>query len=222
MKLFSVFIKWFAAIIIFLFSMAPMVPVKKASAASEPSEISLSVNPNPYLFSLSNLKPGDWSTRKIVVKNEGKQAFQYHMSVKKNSGSDKFYNVLDVKISSQGETLYSGPLKSFKLVNPRLLEKGQEETFVITVQFPISAGNEYQKLRTEAVFSFQAADLVPPASDQDQVGGVNTASNGNAQSGLPKTGEESPVMIVFTGILLMTLGFGLFFYKKNALPKLGG
>ncbi|MBS2970785.1 LPXTG cell wall anchor domain-containing protein [Metabacillus sp. KIGAM252] len=148
------------------------------------------------------------------------------MSVKKNSGSDKFYNVLDAKISSQGETLFSGPLKSFDLVNPRLLEKGQEETFDITVQFPMSAGNEYQKLRTEAVFSFQAADLVAPASDQDQMGGVNTASNANAQTGLPQTGlpqtgEESPVTIVLSGILMMLLGAVLFFYKKSASHKLG-
>ena len=69
---------------------------------SDQKDIDIELSPKGALFNISNMKPGDWASRNLTVKNEGGKDFNYNMQVK-NDGDKKLFNELLLEIKTDGK-----------------------------------------------------------------------------------------------------------------------
>lgn len=206
--------KRFKIMIIFILLLLTVVvffPIGKtvadtSSAVTSSPEIDISVSPNPYLFDLSNLKPGDWAERTLTIQNKGKQDFSYLASSKLKEGSEKFYNELVLKISDSNKVLFDGKMKDFHKLDPRLLGKNDSEQLVFNVVVPEELGNEFQGLGSEVEFKFYV---------EGTAGGLLPADGPK----LPNTGSDMFNILIIGVILVLTgtiIQFVLVFRRKMA------
>ncbi|PLR99287.1 LPXTG cell wall anchor domain-containing protein [Bacillus sp. T33-2] len=231
-----------------LLTVIVILPMGKTGADTSPPVIDISVSPAPYLFELSNLKPGDWATRTLIIQNQGNQDFTYLMKAKRESGSEKLYNQLLLQVNDSQKTLYDGKLSGYEGIDSRALKHSDEEKLEFTVKFPDESGNEYQGVATEVAFHFQTDGTIPanppadpatpadpvkptpadpgtptnPAAPTDQ-GNSSGAGNSNAAASdntLPKTGESNPLFIMVLGFLITASGVTLLLIKRPHVKKL--
>jgi len=134
-----------------------LLPVNSISAAETTArEIDIMTTPEKVLFDVSNLKPGDWATRTLTIKNGGTQNFNYLFSAKLNSGSKDLYSELLLTITDENGELYKGKLSDFNKLGARSLKSGSKEDLTFTIEFPASLGNEFQNLNCEVEFIIYA------------------------------------------------------------------
>jgi len=88
--------------------------------------------------------------------------FSYDITAVKESGSELFYNVLDLEIKDSAQNiLYSGKLKDLNHLVLGVLGAGGTETFNFTVRLPAESGNEYQRLGAGVTFVLDAMEHPP-------------------------------------------------------------
>jgi LPXTG-motif cell wall-anchored protein len=141
--------------------------------ASE-KEIDINTIPNGYLFKVSNIKPGDWISRELVIKNQGKQDFKYMAQIGETKSYKGLFEELELLVIKDKTILFDGKLKNYKGLNPRVLPKGAQETLFFQVTMPYELGNEFQGSAAEAEIIFYAEGITntPPSCEEDpsQVG----------------------------------------------------
>ncbi|RHW42266.1 hypothetical protein D1B31_06495 [Neobacillus notoginsengisoli] len=116
----------------------------KTGIAAEKLKVDLTTSPDAFLFQLTNLVPGDWANRTLLIKNNGEEDYTYITSSKLKKGSKKFYHKLWLKVSDHKEVLFEGKLKDFNNLEERFLKKGKSEELFFTVKLPEELGNEFR------------------------------------------------------------------------------
>ncbi|MCM3692725.1 TasA family protein [Neobacillus niacini] len=171
------------------------------------NEIDLTTNPGKVLFDLTNMKPGDSVTRNLSIGNNGKQDFNYVASSKFLSGSEIFYNKLDLIVEDKNGPIYQGKLFEFDKLSPRLLKSKQSEKLTFFIKMPMELGNEFQGLECE----FQIKLYV-----EGTLGGILPADGPK----LPNTGSDMFNILVVGAVLVLTGSTLQFFIKRrNRLDK---
>jgi LPXTG-motif cell wall-anchored protein len=171
------------------------------------NELDLTTNPGKVLFDLSNMKPGDSVTRNLTIGNNGNQDFNYIASSKFLSGSEIFYNKLDLTVEDKNGQIYQGKLFEFDKLAPRLLKSKQNENLTFFILMPMELGNEFQGLETE----FQIKLYV-----EGTLGGVLPADGPK----LPNTGSDMFNILVVGAVLVLTGSMFQFIVKRrNKLRK---
>ncbi|MED3647609.1 LPXTG cell wall anchor domain-containing protein [Halalkalibacterium halodurans] len=180
--------------------------------------IDIETFPADVLFSVDHLKPGDWIPRELIIVNQGDDR-TYVLSASFVSGSKALYNIMDVTIKDEWQTLHSGKLKDFRKLDSRALSSGEDDVLFITVTFPEEAGNEYQGLQTDIVFQIRSegrlSTLQPP---------IDFPADGSMSGPggiLPQTGEAVQTWMYLIGILLLSIGI-VFLIRKNRKESLEG
>lgn len=185
-------------ITIFLLFITPL----RVFGATTNSEIDLTTNPGKVLFDLTNMKPGDSVTRNLSIGNNGKQDFNYIASSKFLSGSEIFYNKLDLIVEDKNGPIYQGKLFEFENLSSRLLKSNQSENLTFFIKMPMELGNEFQGLDTE----FQIKLYV-----EGTLGGVLPADGPK----LPNTGSDMFNILVVGAVLVLTGSTFQFIIKKR-------
>lgn len=215
------YLKYVVLLIIIVFSMSERV------TASDES-IDIEASPDKVLFSLDNLKPGDWAERKLIIQNRGTNDFTYNTEAKFKGGSKKLFNEVLLKVNDSYQSLYNGKLKDFSGLNPRFLRTLNQEDLLFTVEFPAELGNEYQGLAFEVEFRFLAEEQnignpdpepeTPPGEDNENIEPERPIDEDDLESDpvdgqiLPST-STNMYNFVFLGFILLLFGFGFHFYQ---------
>lgn len=143
---------------IILLSMLIMVCPAKTVLADGEEKTGLEISPNETLFDVIDMKPGDWATRSVIVRNTANEKFEYTFNVDDQSG-EKLFNELMLEVSDVHGELYNGRLKDFKQIDSRSLDSLSEEELTMTIRFPEHLGNDFQGLDTHFSFEFVAEGL---------------------------------------------------------------
>jgi hypothetical protein len=154
-------------------------------------EIDIVTTPEKVLFDVTNMKPGDWAVRELIVKNGGKQDFNYLFSSKKKSGSTQLFNELLLTVTHGDTELYKGKLGGFSKLDSRALKSGTDETLTLKVDFPEHLGNEYQGQATEVEFKFYV---------EGTIGGLLPVDGPK----LPNTATDMFNILVVGGVLVFS------------------
>jgi len=180
-------------------------PAKALAEEGQSREIDITLTPEKVLFDLDNLKPGDWSERKIVITNSGTMDAKYKVSARKKSGDDLFYQALELTILGPSGELYKGALSNFENLEGSTIATGKAEELTFTIKIPETLGNEYQGMTTEVEIIFYA----------EGIGGVLPIDGPN----LPTTATDY-FNLLAAGIIL--IGGGTILLKIRRKLKLKG
>jgi hypothetical protein len=134
--------------LVFIFSQSTSIQ------AQSNNSLNIDTSPSGFLFNLTNMKPGDWATRKLTIQNRGTEGFNYNTQVRFNGGSQKLYNEFLLKVWNSNGVLHTGKLKDFKGLSSRYLKAKHQEDLMFEVNFPYELGNEFQGLGFEVEFEF--------------------------------------------------------------------
>lgn len=127
---------------------------------SLPGGVPLSIQP---IFSgVLQFRAGQAQTRTVNVQNNGTRAFRYSVGTAGGSGPlwTDTAGGLQMVIAKNGAEVYRGPL-SMADQHIGQLARGGQDTLVITVFLPSSAGNAFQGLTTTVSFTFTATAVGP-------------------------------------------------------------
>ena len=185
-------------IMFFLLVISPV----QVYAETNTNEIDLTTDPGKVLFDLTNIKPGDSVSRNIIIKNNGNQDFNYLASSKFLTGSEIFYDKLDLTIKDKNGVIFQGKLFEFNKLSPRLLKSNQNENLQFHVKVPMELGNEFQGLSTY----FQIKLYV-----EGTLGGAIPADGPK----LPATGTNMFNILVAGAVLVLTGSFFQFYIKRR-------
>lgn len=164
-------------------------------------EVDLTTSPSRILFDLTNIKPGDSVIRNLKIYNNGATDINVIVTNKFLSGSQIFYNQIDLEIQDQGETIYKGKLNRFKKLSPQLLKSKRNKDLNFQIRVPLEIGNEYQGLDSEFQFKLYA---------EGTLGGLLPANGPK----LPETGTNMFNFLV-SGIVLFFIGIFSYFYQMR-------
>lgn len=214
--------------LLLLVSVICLFPVLSVFADGEndsgKKEIDINLSPKDTLFSINNMKPGDWAPRTITVKNSGSKDFSYNMELS-NNGETKLFDELLLEVKAGEKELFDGKLAGFKSLSARELASDSEERLEMTIRFPKHLGNDFQGLEVAFSLNFTAEGTNTPAvPDQDQ---AQAAINGQIDSGVPKSsGQSLPATstnifnLILFGTLLVAGGVGLMVVRHYRRVKL--
>ncbi|MGD7022837.1 TasA family protein [Rossellomorea vietnamensis] len=200
MKKLLIIIMSILAIIIF-----PNVSLAEQDEYVEEKELDISVSPLNIFINVDNLKPGDRVTKVLTVSNSGKQDFSYIFTNSFLTGSEKFYNQLQLVVIDEGKKLYEGNLKDFEKLYSRELASGDSEKLTFKVTIPYELGNEYQGLSSEFQFKLFV---------EGTLGGVLPVDGPK----LPSTATDIFKILVM-GTVLSATSIYLFAYQKRLKRK---
>ena len=184
---------------------------------TEKSDIDITLSPTENLFSISNMKPGDWAPRTITVGNSGSQDFTYHMELL-NNGEKKLFNELLLEIKAADKELYQGKLADFDSVTARKLVSGSEENLDITIRFPEHLGNDFQGLGAGFTLNFTAEGKNSTPVHASTKGQVDSGGPTSAGFSLPATSTNIFNLILF-GAVLVTGGIVLMMVRHYRRVK---
>ncbi len=184
-------------------------------------------DPDRSLFNLSNMKPGDYASRKLTIQNRGNEDFTYNMKAQFTKGSKELFNEFTLVVEDSSGTLYEGKLKEFTHAAARNLKAKHEEDLLFTVTFPETLGNEFQSLTFEMALLFyvEGKAEAPGSSVNDNPNEqedpiikpvrpiTDSTSPPKADQILPSTGTTY-FNIAMIGALFILLG-GIVFLKKR-------
>lgn len=179
------------------------VPVRIYGQIGNNNQIDLTTNPANVLFDLTNMKPGDSITRNLSIENNGNQDFNYIASSKFLSGSEIFYNKLDLIVEDKNGLIYQGKLFEFDKLSPRLLNSNQNENLTFFIKMPRDLGNEFQGLDTE----FQIKLYV-----EGTLGGALPADGPK----LPNTSSDMFNILIVGAVLVVTGSTYQFILKRRS------
>jgi LPXTG-motif cell wall-anchored protein len=170
-----------------------------------------------FLFDISNMKPGDWGQRSLIVKNGGTQDFNYSINVKNKSKDNRLFNELELEIYSKNTNiLFKDKLKNFSGFTPKLLKKGEGEDLLFIIKMPFELGNEFQA--TSSHFEIQ---IIAEGKSASSIPQTDSNNNENPTSpvlsqglSLPNTGTNLYTILLIGAILSTT---GIIFIAFNRL-----
>lgn len=195
-------------------------------------EANLIISPKEALFSVENMKPGDYAIRILTLENTDSDKIIYDMKLI-NRGDLKLYNEMLFQLKAGNQVLFDGKLKDFSGFSDRSLAAGEEEHIEFYLKFPEELGNEFQGLRSGFILQFSSAsESFPPAAgaisgengrgviikEAALPGGKGTGTGTGAS--LPSTATS---IFLFFVIGVFLLGAGMMTYtisqrKKYLLP----
>lgn len=132
------------------------------------------------LFEMTNMAPGERANATVLVSNQGEHEFFFTLSTAKESGSQSLWDKLHIDVYGNDDFHhYSGPLSGLQYWSIATLAVGEEENLTLSVQFPESAGNQFQGAELSLSFTFNATqnktfNIVVTASHSE--GGTVTGS----------------------------------------------
>lgn len=134
--------------------------VKLTGNTFETGTIEINITPANALFNLSNMAPGVWSEKGLLVENSGTLDYDYEISAEATDTSEagvKLFNSLWMEIQEEnGDLIDEGWLKD--LATPkRLLEMGESENIKIKIKLEDNTDDSYQDLATSFNLVFDAA-----------------------------------------------------------------
>lgn len=197
----KVIFTFICTIIIFCFSS------KYDSIVNAQDGVELEVDPDSVLFDVNNMKPGDWASRDVKIKNRGTRPFMYSINVE-SRGMKKLYNELQLEVFMKKRELYSGELNSFTNIKARHLAPGKQDNITVTIRFPEELGNEYQGLEADFAIIIIAEGEAKQQDEQTVIGKIGTDKY-DFGSKLPNTATNTFVYILL-GLCL--IGIGIFLY----------
>ncbi|MGA4721680.1 LPXTG cell wall anchor domain-containing protein [Fictibacillus nanhaiensis] len=189
--------------------------------------LNIDTSPSSFLFNLTNMKPGDWATRKLTIQNRGAEDFKYNTQAIFKDGSKELYNEFLLKVWDSKGVLHTGKLKDFKGLPARYLNSEHQEDLMFEVKFPYELGNEFQGLAFDVEFKFIVEDKVTEPnepSNPDDGGPINNLPGDDdsisPERPIPSDGLNSPPVegqilpetstntfnYLFSGILFLLLG----------------
>ncbi len=170
------------------------------------------------LFSETDVKPGDTYNKSFCIKNDRDENLSITMTTLEKAGADLiFKEVLEVIVKDNtGSILYQGSLKNFLNTQNNLgkISEDQTKCYDITLNFPSSAGNEYQKNQVGfdliiRITGDDSGEVLPNSTSSSN-------SNNSASSlqnilgsvlGLANTGNaKTKLALMLFEIILITLG----------------
>ena len=164
-------------------------------------DIDINLSPKDTLFSISNMKPGDWAPRTITVKNSGSKDFTYHMQLS-NTGEKKLFDELLLEIKAVDKELYQGKLAEFKSVPARKVASGGKESLDITIRFPEHLGNDFQGLEAAFTLNFTAERKDTTPVQAATKGQIDSGGPTSAGFSLPATSTNIFNLILFGSVLV--------------------
>ena len=185
---------------------------------TDKNDININISPKDDLFSISNMKPGDWAPRSITVKNSGNKDFDYQMRLE-NSGEEKLFNELLLEIKADDMELYQGKLAEFNSLPARKLTSGTGDNLDITIRFPEHLGNDFQGLTSEFVFSFTAEgkdNMAAQAMTKGQIGSGELLSAGFP----PPTMSTNILSLMLVVVVLVAGGIVLIIMRHHKRMKI--
>jgi len=133
-------------------------PVKLSGTGS-----GLVVSPSdPYLFDLSNMNPGDFVDRTLVIENNYSRPFTLYLTAQKvvsEEGKKDLSEKLNLRVTLRGTEIYNGGMADFatSAVYLGVFNPGAREELVATVNLPgPETGNEYQGATATILWTFTA------------------------------------------------------------------
>lgn len=142
-------------------------------------DVGLVVEPTgERLFDLKNLNPGDTKIAKLSIKNNYTNSFNLYMRAERMGEVPvedvDLFDILTLKVTLRGITIYEGPIKDFAKSNISLgrFNRGANEELIATVHLPgPETGNEYQGKSVDVKWIFIAESITPPGGgDSDPPG----------------------------------------------------
>ena len=116
---------------------------------------------------VGNLNPGDTKESSVEIKNEGSEAFNVKMGLKRLDTPEGF-DLLDkliMTVTYRGAELHRGSMKEFPMLDLGSLLAGQVEEIGFVVEFPADTSNDYQGASATVQLVFEATKpdfVVPP------------------------------------------------------------
>lgn len=196
----------------------PTSIVLAESHSHKQSQISMEVLPAHALFQIENMKPGDWAERSVIVRNNGKAAATYQMTLEIN-GTKKLFNELTLEIKDSQMELFNGKLANFTSLALKDLAPGKEQELQMIVRFPEHLGNEFQGLETDFSLLFTATGK----TDDVTIEGVDANGNGDSfqSSGttLPETATNIFKLLLIGGVLIALGGLVMIYQKVKSIES---
>lgn len=209
--------KFYIILFCALLTMETVLPVQ--GAASEVNYVGQAENfifspgtkdaPTNLFLNFQNVIPGDKLTQQIVVKNkEKKDVTIYLRSLGAQEGSEAFLSQLTLAVNIEGSSeKYAAPAnESGKLsdwVSLGTLKPGAKVTLNVTLQVPVTMGNEFQEQAGYLTWEFKveeladgglAVDPTPETTPEvtEEPKETPPAKPESKPDEKPQTGEESP------------------------------
>jgi len=114
---------------------------------------------------VDNLGPGDTKESEILLKNEGEQAFDVSMSLRRIDSLGEFdlLEQLIMTVTYRGDDIYHGTMKNFPELDLGTIPVEGEETIKFVVHFLEETGNDYQdtSATVQLVFKAEKEDRPP-------------------------------------------------------------
>lgn len=119
------------------FTSQAQVPDNVISAGT----VTVSTEPTSAAISMNGLAPGITVTKPLTVVNSGDLPVDYVVTAVKKAGITDFYNALTCRVSSDGTTLYDGPVATLK-TTALPLAPGARSQVQFAMSLPATAGND--------------------------------------------------------------------------------
>ncbi|UZJ80078.1 LPXTG cell wall anchor domain-containing protein [Fictibacillus sp. KU28468] len=191
-------------------------PLMKTEAEAPPNVIDIDTFPQKHVIDIDQLKPGDRIKDSLEIRNNGNVEFGYNSKAIYKGGSKKYYNQLLLEISDQkSDLLFNGKLKNFKGFKLRKLKQFSKEKLFFIITVP-DLDNRYQGMSTTSELLFYVSGDTGNGQIDDKNNPIEKDTNDGI---LPKTGEEDPLLIYITGLILISVGIVILFMKKSIIPN---
>ncbi len=147
---------------------ATIAPTATATATATPPEVAMDLSvPGGSSFSFQPIfsgalefDAGESQSRTVSIQNNGTRTFQYYLGTSGGTGAlwTDAVNGRHMVVTRNGSEAYRGTLQMPDQLLGQLARGGQD-TLVVTVYLPSSAGNSYQGLSTTVSYKFTAVTL---------------------------------------------------------------
>ena len=187
-------------------------------------DLGLVIEPsNKKLFDLSNLNPGDTKEVEMTIKNQHSSYFELFMRAERigsmpRDGNPDLFKQLIITVYLGDKEIYSGVMTDFATNNISLGRFKSKEIGKLraVVHLPgKETGNEFQGESVDVKWIFIATMDTPPTeeSEKPSTGKEETPTK---KAILPRTGELPFEALYIVGSVMILLGIGLVYRRKNS------
>ncbi|WP_275471805.1 LPXTG cell wall anchor domain-containing protein [Vagococcus proximus] len=172
-----------------------------------------------YFFNLENIRPGDTTDKKLIIKNQNKEPYRLHLEIKPKShqGKINLIEALHMTMEDNNGLLYDGNLcsnsdnitLSSKDLDFGIIQPSEERT--ISIHLKMTSDSSYWDFYSgessaEVLWQFAAV------TDIDAT--TNKTDPPKKQGWLPQTGEKNLTILALIGVGISCF-VGRCFMKKS-------